>query len=125
MKKMMVSIKPLWLEKILKGEKEYEFRNWKVPVGTVIYFYCSKTTSKQQIQTSGVFEQKVSVSGVVEQIVETKNENFKTENGFTNQKFAIKIKELKVFEPLKVSQFKKSNGKPLQNPPQSRVWLKK
>lgn len=39
MKAMIVSIKPKWLKMILDGTKKFEFRNWKVPVGTVIYFY--------------------------------------------------------------------------------------
>jgi len=42
MKALMVAIQPKWLKMILNGEKKFEFRNWKVPVGTVIYFYCTK-----------------------------------------------------------------------------------
>lgn len=42
MKSMIVAIQPKWLKLILDGTKKFEFRNWKVPVGTVIYFYCSK-----------------------------------------------------------------------------------
>jgi hypothetical protein len=41
-KALMVAIKPKWLKMILDGTKKFEFRNWKVPVGTVIYFYCTK-----------------------------------------------------------------------------------
>ena len=39
---MLVAIQPKWLKKILDGKKKFEFRNWKVPVGTVLYFYCTK-----------------------------------------------------------------------------------
>ena len=42
MKALLVAIQPKWLKKILDGEKKFEFRNWKVPVGTVLYFYCTK-----------------------------------------------------------------------------------
>ena len=42
MKALMVAINPKWLKMILNGTKKFEFRNWKVPVGTVIYFYCTK-----------------------------------------------------------------------------------
>ena len=39
MKALMVAIRPKWLKMILDGDKKFEFRNWKVPVGTVLYFY--------------------------------------------------------------------------------------
>ena len=42
MKAMLVAIQPKWLRMILEGKKKFEFRNWKVPVGTVLYFYCTK-----------------------------------------------------------------------------------
>jgi hypothetical protein len=42
MKALLVAIQPKWLKMILEGEKKFEFRSWKVPVGTVIYFYCTK-----------------------------------------------------------------------------------
>ena len=38
----MVAIQSKWLEMILNGKKTFEFRNWKVDKGTVIYFYCTK-----------------------------------------------------------------------------------
>jgi len=41
-KALMVSIRSKWLEMILNGKKTFEFRNWKVDKGTVIYFYCTK-----------------------------------------------------------------------------------
>jgi len=41
-KALVVGIRSKWLEMILNGKKTFEFRNWKVPVGTVIYFYCTK-----------------------------------------------------------------------------------
>jgi hypothetical protein len=42
MKAMLVAIQPKWLKMILDGDKKFLFRNWKVPVGTVLYFYESK-----------------------------------------------------------------------------------
>lgn len=42
MKALLVAIQPKWLKMILDGKKLFEFRNWKVPVGTVLYFYCTK-----------------------------------------------------------------------------------
>src|SRR6056297_2039525 len=41
-KALMVSIQSKWLNMILNGKKTFEFRNWKVEKGTVIYFYCTK-----------------------------------------------------------------------------------
>jgi len=41
-KALVVAIRSKWLEMILNGKKTFEFRNWKVEKGTVIYFYCTK-----------------------------------------------------------------------------------
>lgn len=42
MKALMVAIQPKPLKMILDGISKFVFPNWKVPVGTVIYFYCTK-----------------------------------------------------------------------------------
>ena len=45
MKCLLVSVKPKDIKQILDETKRFLFANWKVPVGTVVYFYCSQKES--------------------------------------------------------------------------------
>ena len=42
MKSMIVAEKPQYMKSVASGEKDIEIRTWKVPLGTVLYFYESK-----------------------------------------------------------------------------------
>ena len=129
MKALMVAIQPKWLKMILNGTKKFEFRNWKVPVGTVIYFYESKgkklynygidysdnTPSKQGEIYEGTG--KVVAKAVVRQVRDDfqkvyRNEEYQnkyidglTELGYSNQQYALELSQVEEIEPKDVTEF--------------------
>jgi len=176
-KSMIVSIRPEWLQMILNGEKEFEFRNWKVPVGTALYFYCTKgklylhhrptenctthyvvwdkpsvfhTTLNGKVVAKAVVDevyiidrtQAVSylrdfvpldvqnhinkydcAGGMDDKIIDDLDIIDLNKLGYTNQKYALKLKNIEPITPRKITSFTKANGEQLQHAPQSRVWV--
>ena len=128
MKAMLVAIQPKWLKMILDGEKKFEFRNWKVPVGTVIYFYESLGVKREG-------RGKVVAKAVVEDVLFTDGYNCDSENGDDvifydkpyshkkqiwlkldkaksigfnvddNQKYALELSQVEEIEPKEVTEF--------------------
>ena len=49
MKAIMIATRPEWVEKIINGEKDFEFRNYKIPSGTKVYVYESLGKFSQRI----------------------------------------------------------------------------
>ena len=128
MKALLVSIQPKWLKMILTGKKEFEFRNWKVPVGTVLYFYESKGKKLRERElVNGMFHHfdvfeglgKVIAKAVVKEVYDlNKNEDYATWickneakldvpnfTGYIRQHYAIELDKVQAIEPKDVTEF--------------------
>lgn len=125
-KAIMMAIQPKWAKMIIDGEKEFEFRNYPIPKGMKVYLYCSKGKELLWIKngkciTDGQYNRLLDelpnhlLSGkvVAEFVVdwywdeddidgalfeEDNLPNYFAKIGYTNQKYAIKIKDLIVYD---------------------------
>jgi len=113
-KALMVAIRSNWLEMILNGKKKYEFRDWKVDKGTVIYFYCTKAKPeiyKDEIWKTNLLNGKVVARGVVKRAYEIervirygKYLSF-INQGYTKQRYAIELEQVEAIEPREITSF--------------------
>ena len=150
-KTLLVAIHRKWLFKILHEDKEFEFRNWKVPEGTVLYFYESKGPRKGMLNETPVNEGRglVMARARVKKVYDlhdnkdsydwiTRNESnppswitpeMAEGWGYTNQKYAIELEDIEIAaRHISIHEFLKSGtNDPVKKAPQSRVyvWTKK
>jgi predicted transcriptional regulator len=101
--KVLLSVKPKYVEKIMSGDKRYEFRKtiWKKKINEV---YIYSTTPEKKIVASFTYDK------VIKEDPQTLWEFYHEESGLTQGEFfdyfrgikkgyAIPIKELKPFDP--------------------------
>jgi len=125
-KALMVSIRSEWLEMILNGKKTFEFRDWKVEKGTVIYFYCTKAKPilydgyKEYIghndfkEDSWQLNGKVVAKAVVDEVYEPYKDYIYNAcgQGYTDQRYALELTNIEAIEPRELTSFigyKKAN----------------
>ncbi|MEM0139315.1 MAG: hypothetical protein QXZ44_01680 [Ferroplasma sp.] len=115
--KVLLSIKPEYVEKILNNEKKYEFRR-KIFKKTIKYAYIYSTRPVKKV--TGSFK----IEGIIEDAPEILWEKYGEYSGITKIEFFKYFSNCKTGYAIKISNAKKLKGRKLpRRPPQSYYYI--